>query len=181
MSKVLDWWRPIPAAAALATALWTAVALAQSAPAETTVEAGPFLLTVQVTPNPPRTGALQVRVLPVALADGAAVTQARVTVTAMPPRGERAIGSLAVHTPDEPGEYVANLKLEEVGLWTLTVEVEEPETGTGRAQLPLRVAGQPSSTGWPGVALWLGIIAVLFGGATYVWYSARRASRSRPS
>ncbi len=136
------------AVAALLAALAVTVAACGRKEAAVATQAGPYRLTTQLAPDPPRQGANTLRVA-VEGAEGK-VEAARVRVGAsMPAMGAMAAMRAEAEVAEEaPGVYRAEFDLPMSGSWTLDVEVAAP-AGSAEASYRLTIGQrglQPVST-----------------------------------
>ena len=87
--------------------------------------ADPYLLRVGIRPVDPILGPLRVSILVLALRDGSPVKDATVSVSIS---GVGTPGQVeAVNSPQDPGLYEADLWLDAVGDWRVTVDIDGPE------------------------------------------------------
>lgn len=163
--------------------LWAAVALALSeASASANGDSvvfyrgvqGPFELMVGSQPASPVVGTVHLTLMVAASETSHPVAGARVDVVADDPKGRAAYQARAVSIPAFPNQYDTNLTIDSPGAWTLLVTVSRADLGEATFTVPLSVGEQSIGPGRGGTVVWLGLLAVLGGGATYVWYSARR-------
>ena len=58
------------------------------------------------------------------------------------------------------------------------IQVRSERLGEATVEVPLKIEEQRITPGSSGTWVFLGLLVVLAGGATYVWYSARRQRRA---
>ena len=141
---------------------------------QTEVEAGPYRVALRASQLGPSPGDVDVAI---AISDGttgSAVTDAQVKILTLNNESGVKGWTWAVHNPLTPGTYTAVLKLESPGTWELSVEVSgsKGNVTVDGPSLAVQRGGRwaPSA----GNVAFVGVIAVLALGATYVWWSARR-------
>lgn len=105
-------------------------------------QAGPYLVRVVTSPNPPRVGNLYVEVRVTDPASGRALTDLDVYAQAEPAEGEgRPISTQASHDiAPIATEYAAHLPVESAGIWRVTVEIDGAQ-GHGEVSFLSRVSG----------------------------------------
>lgn len=144
--------------------------------------AGPHLVQVQVSPAAPKVGIVRFAVRVRNLETGEDIDDAIVRIFGTPSeRGEKQY-SPALNSPFDPIFYLSQLDFEESGIWAVDVEVES-SLGTGSTVLSIRVS--PPSRGatanvW-GSALYLLVTLAFIGGATWLWYSSKKARQRQRS
>ena len=158
----------IAAGLALGLAAPAATAHAERPASTTTVEAGPYTLTIARYADPPRAGQeFEVAVTP---APGSAAPDAA-RVVARPGLGTNAMPTRAILAPDPdaPGSFAGEVRLSVMGPWLLDVVVDGP---AGPATATLQVtAGVPGA-----LPIWLGWalgLSPLLGVAWFTWWQHR--------
>ena len=143
-------------------------------------DAGPFNIQVQVSPPIPIVGISRFAVRIVDRETGEDVGDARVQIFGTPSEeGERQY-SPALNSPFDPIFYLAQLDLENEGVWAIDVRVES-ELGEGVTVMSLQVRPRVRSgtgSGW-GTALFLLVSASFAGGVAWLWYSSKKARARR--
>ena len=134
--------------------------------------AGPFLLRVGVLPGDPTLGPLHVSILIQDATGDSAVDDATVSVAATGP-GE-ASQTEAVNSPQNPQLYEGNLYLDELGNWSLTVDIDSP-LGQGSHTFAVRATGEG---GFNLMFVIAAVAAVLVVGSL-VWSQLQRRRRLR--
>ena len=165
--------------------LATAMALGSSATASAhgdAVEifrdrAGPYDVVVGVLPETPRVGPVHFSITLTDTATSLQVNDAEVTIIANDERGRPTFQARALNTPQSPQLYEANISFESAGVWTVEVQVLTARLGLTTFSFPIDVGPLAIGPVTGGAVVLLGVIVVLIGGASYVWYSARRQRR----
>jgi hypothetical protein len=142
--------------------------------------AGPFTVELQVSPAAPIVGISRFAVRVRDSATGEDIDDAMVSLLGSPAEHGEAQYTLALNSPADPTYYLSQLKLETVGVWAIDVRVES-ELGEGTSIMSVLVAERGRSgtgNGWGQVLFGL-VIAAFAGGISWVWYSSRKALRSR--
>jgi len=138
--------------------------------------AGPHLIQVQVSPGNPQVGIVRIAVRIRDPRTGEDIDDAIVRVFGTPSeRGEKQY-TPALNSPFDPIFYLAQLELENAGIWAIDVEVDS-ELGSGVTVLSLRMNPRIrgiTGSGW-GTALFALVSFVFVGGATWLWYSSKKA------
>ena len=181
------WRRTVSAMAVVVLA--AAIALASSASVSADGQAveifrdraGPYDVVVGVRPETPRVGPVHFSITLTDAATSLQVSDAEVTIIANDELGQPTFQARALNTPKSPQLYEANISFESAGAWTVQVQVLNARLGPAAFSFPLAV--EPLSIGPEsgGALVLLGVIVVLIGGASYVWYGARRQRRKGPS
>ncbi len=102
-----------------------------------------------------------------------------VRLYASPPSGAKQTAR-ALNTPEHPFAYVANLELEHVGDWTMTVDLTSGDV-TQSVSFQAYVSGRsrdPSSSS-VGTAVWGIMVASVLGVVAWLVYRSRRARAAR--
>lgn len=157
--------------AMLVLAVPTAPAAAQSADPPREVAVGPYAAVVDVT-HEGRTVTINA-----SLMDSGSrqpVQEARVRVIGTPQPGTEPV--IADATETKAGEYGAGLTLPGSGDWLLELEVQA-DSDVHRAEIEVVELGSGSEQA--SQFLFLGIMAVLAGGAGYLYWSSSRARRDQ--
>lgn len=136
---------------------------------------GPYEVVVRILPEKPLVGTVHISITPLDAATSLTVTDAEIIVVADDERGKPTYQARALNTPASPQYYEANITFASPGKWTLRVEVESETLGKATVAAPLEIGENPLPSGTPGTLIWLLVFFTLVGGATYVWYSTRRA------
>ena len=136
---------------------------------------GPFEIVVSVQPNPPLVGTLHFSVTPINPESGTLLLNTEITIIANDPEGKPAYQVRAVNSPLSVELYDANMTVETPGDWTISVEVSREAQGTATFNFPLHIGEQALPPANIGTLVWLTVLVVLAGGATYVWYRSRQA------
>ena len=138
--------------------------------------AGSHLIQVQVSPGAPQEGIVRFAIRIRDPQTGEDLDDAIVRVFGTPSeRGERQY-TPALNSPFDPIFYLAQLELENAGIWAIDVEVES-ELGSGVTVLSLQVNSRTrtlTGSGW-GTALFALVSFVFIGGASWLWYSSKKA------
>ena len=140
---------------------------------------GGYEMALSVLPYPPKVGHVHLSVTLRDVAQASDVTDAEVTIVANDEAGEPTYQVRALNTPQEPLFYVGNIIFKAAGSWTMEVRVDSPELGPMSFEAPLEVEVQSIEASRGGALLFAGVLAVLVGGAAYVWYSAKRRQQLR--
>ena len=168
----------VAALAALALALWpalthangTAVAIVKNR------QAGPYQIEVGILPGAPKVGNLHLSVVVRELERGNSITNAETLITAIGPEGATKYGPVqALNTRVTPQFYEADIPLDVVGAWTLTLDVDG---GLGRESISLPIEVTEGS----GFSLaFIAALSIAFL-ALAVWLTGlvRKKSRRRP-
>ena len=170
---------------AAAVALLTALALGLPDSAQAQVEAteifrhrqGGYEMGLAVLPYPPKVGHVHFSITLSDVETSSDVTDAEITIVANDEGGEPAYQALALNTPQEPRFYEANISFRAAGSWSLEVRVDSPRLGATTFSVPMEVEIQSIAAAPEGTLVFIGLMIVLVGGATYVWYSARRRTQ----
>ena len=139
---------------------------------------GPYEVVVGIQPEKPVVGTVHFSVTPLDASTSLPVTDAEIVIVANDKRGKPTYQARALNTPSSPQYYDANITFESAGAWTLLVSVRSQEVGEATFTVPLTVEGQSITPGLAGTFVFLALLAVLTGGALYVWHSARRRHRA---
>jgi len=139
--------------------------------------AGPYEVMVAVQPGTPRVGPVHFLVTLTDAATTLQVNDAEVTILASDERTQLAYWTRALNTPQSPQVYEANISFEAASVWTLEVEVLTDGLGPATFSVPLEVGVLAIAPATSGALVLLGVVAVLIGGAAFVWYSAGRQRR----
>ena len=170
---------------AAAVALLTVLALGLPDSAQAQVEAteifrhrqGGYEMGLAVLPYPPKVGHVHFSITLSDVETSSDVTDAEITIVANDEGGEPAYQALALNTPQEPRFYEANISFRAAGSWSLEVRVDSPRLGATTFSVPMEVEIQSIAAAPEGTLVFIGLMIVLVGGATYVWYSARRRTQ----
>ncbi len=133
------WSLSIAALAVLALALWPAVVHGNGATVAIVKnrQAGPYEIEVGILPGAPKVGNLHLSILVRDLERGNSITDAQVQAAAVGPEGATDYGPApALNTRATPQFYEADIPLDVVGAWTLTLEVDG---GLGRESISLPI------------------------------------------
>ena len=167
----------VAALAALALALWPGLTHANGAAVAIVKnrQAGPYEIEVGILPGAPKVGNLHLSILVRDLERGASITDARALVMAVGPEGATNYGPVeALNTRVTPQFYEADIPLDVVGAWTLTLDVDG---GLGRESISLPIEVTEGS----GFSLaFIAALAIAFLALT-VWLTGlvRKKSRRR--
>ena len=142
-------------------------------------KAGPYEVVVAILPERPAIGTVHFSITPLDASDGQLVTQVKIWLTAYDEKGEPVYAARAVNLPATPHYYDTNVKFEEAGTWTIELTLEQESLGEASLSFPLEIEAPAIGAGAGGGFVFLGVFAVLIGGAVYLWMSARRATRAR--
>jgi hypothetical protein len=141
------------------------------------LQAGPYLLSVQLYDDPAHVEQplmLTVHSLP----SSASLDEAAVTVTGVPGPGVDATQTPATNLrpdPAEPGSYTGEVSFPVRGTWDLQLEVSGPQ-GEGTANVPVTVAAPSAIPVWLG---WLIGLSPLVGVAWFAWWNRNYLRRLR--
>ena len=140
--------------------------------------AGPHLIQVQVSPGNPQVGIVRIAVRIRDPRTGEDIDDAIVRVFGTPSEQGEKQYTPGLNSPFDPVFYLAQLELENAGIWAIDVEVES-ELGSGATVLSLRV--NPRTRGvtegnW-GTILFLLVSLAFVSGASWLWYSSKKARR----
>ena len=144
--------------------------------------AGPHFVRVQVSPAAPKEGILRFAVRVRDLETGEDVDSAIVRIFATPAEQGQKQFSPALNSPFDPIFYLAQMELEDAGIWAIDIEIES-ELGFGTTVLSLRLGPRTrGATGaaW-GTALYLLVSLAFVGGGTWLWYSSKKARQRQRS
>ena len=141
--------------------------------------AGPYEVVVAIQPERPVVGSVHFSITPIDPSTQQVVPNAEIILVANDERGRPTYQSRALSLPHAPRFYDANILFESTGTWTMEVSIRSESLGDAMLTFPLEVEQQSLVPGPAGSAVFLVVFAVLMGGATYVWYSARRAAKRR--
>lgn len=96
-------------------------------------QSGPYEIQVGIFPGRPKVGNLHLSILVKDATAGSTITDATIMVGARGPTGAAGVPPVqAINTPQSPQFYDADIQLDTVGSWTLTVETG---AGLGKASL----------------------------------------------
>ena len=140
--------------------------------------AGPYLIQVQLSPGAPQEGIVRFAVRIRDSQTGEDIDDAIVRVFGTPSEQGEKQYTPGLNSPFDPVFYLAQLELENAGIWAIDVEVES-ELGSGATVLSLRV--NPRTRGvtegnW-GTILFLLVSLAFVSGASWLWYSSKKARR----
>ena len=130
-----------------------------------------------VLPYPPKVGHVHFSITLSDAETSLDVTDAEVTIVANDEGGEPTYQARALNTPQEPRFYTTNISFRAAGSWSLEVRVDSPRLGATTFSVPMEVEIQSIAAAPEGTLVFIGLMVVLVGGATYVWYSARRRTQ----
>jgi len=142
--------------------------------------AGPYNIQVQVSPPLPIVGISRFAVRVTDIATGQNVDDAMVRIFGSPAIQGKRQYSPALNSPFDQTFYLAQLDLEEEGVWAVDVEVES-ELGEGATVLQLQVqprARNGTGSGW-GTALFTLVTLTFLAGFGWLWYSSKKARARR--
>ena len=117
----------VAALAILAVALWpasahangTAIAIVKNK------QVGPYEIEVAILPGAPKVGNLHLSILVRDLEQGSSITDANALVMAAGPEGATNVGPTpALNTQTTPQFYEADIPLDVVGAWTLSLDID---------------------------------------------------------
>ena len=140
---------------------------------------GPYEIIVGVQPERLLVGSIHFTVTPLDTETSLPVLKAEITLVAHDPQGRPSVQARAVNAPGSRRYYDANMTIDSPGEWTVVVEVSTEALGRATFTVPLKVEEAALSPRVAGTVVWSVVLAILAGGAAYVWYSARRARRGR--
>jgi hypothetical protein len=140
---------------------------------------GQFEIVVAALPENPVVGTVHFSVTPMEAATGAVASDANVTLTVRRGPDQRPIVARAVNTPAAPQFYDANVTFATAGDWSMTVDVQSDELGEATVEVLLRVDDQRITPNSAAGYVFLGVVALLVGGAVHLWLSSRRARARR--
>lgn len=173
----------IAALAALAAGLSPALAGDLSAHGDATEifrgTEGAYELVLAVQPEETVVGTIHITITPFDAATSMLVDSAEIVIVAHDPEGAPTYQARAINTPASPEYYDANITFESDGEWTLMVSVDHATLGKATFSVPLGVGELPVPAGSGGAVVWLFVLVVLAGGATYVWRTSRRRTADR--
>ena len=136
---------------------------------------GLYQIIVGVLPEKPVVGSVHFSVTPLEAATSDLVPDAEVLIVAVNPEGVDTYQALALNTPSSPRYHDANITFEQVGMWTIRIELQSPSLGREAVTIPLDIQEQAITPFSPGGIVFLAVLAILVGGGFYVWWSGRRA------
>ena len=139
---------------------------------------GSYEIIVAILPEEPVVGTVHFSVTPLDAVTLLPVTDSEIVIVANDSGGEPTYQTRALNTPKSPQHYEANITFESAGRWTLEIEVKSDDLGEVTVTVPLNVGEQSITPGGSGAVVFLVLLAVLAGGAVYVWHSARRQRRA---
>ena len=134
-----SWSLSVAALAALALALWPALAHANGAAVALVKnrQVGPYEIEVGILPGAPKVGNLHLSILVRDMDTGNSITDAQVQAAAVGPEGATDYGPApALNTRTTPQFYEADIPLDAVGTWTLTLDLDG---GLGRESISLPI------------------------------------------
>lgn len=138
---------------------------------------GSYEIIVRILPEEPVVGTVHFSITPLDAVTLLPVTDSEILIVANDSGGEPTYQARALNTPKSPQDYEANISFESAGRWTLEIEVKSDDLGEATVTVPLNVGKQSiPPSGWGAIVL-LAVVAVLVGGAIYVWHSGRRQRR----
>jgi hypothetical protein len=140
---------------------------------------GAYEIVVWVQPEIPVVGASHFTIKPFNVETSAPVNDAAINIVANDPRGAPTYRVRALSAPSSPQQYEANITFETPGLWTLSVSVEQDALGRATVDVPLRVDELALGPNRAGTVIWLAVIGILIGGASYLWLKQRRVAARR--
>ena len=131
-----------------------------------------------VLPYPPKVGHVHFSITLSDAETSLDVTDAEVTIVANDEGGEPTYQARALNTPQEPRFYDDEHQLQGSGKLVTGGEGRQPRSGRHDLQrVPLEIEMQSIAAAPEGTLVFIGLMIVLVGGATYVWYSARRRTQ----
>ena len=139
--------------------------------------AGPYQVAVAVSSAQPVAGPLYLWVTLTDAATGQPITDAQIGIHAQRSVDATGESALALHSPQAPGTYVADITLDQPGAWLLSFSISDP-LGEATATLNLEV-GEDIENAGVGTLGFAVVVAILGLGGTYLWWVSRKALRAR--
>jgi hypothetical protein len=140
--------------------------------------AGPHTIQLQVSPLAPITGTTRFAVRIRDAETGEDIDDAIVRVFGTPAeKGEKQY-TPALNSPFDPVYYLAQLDLEESGLWAIDIEVES-ELGSGVTVMSIQVGARSRSSATGGTVIFALISLSFVLGIGWLWYSSKKALKRR--
>ena len=141
---------------------------------------GPYTIQVQVSPVTPFPGISRFAVRVRDAETGEDISDAIVRIFATPSeKGEKQY-SPALNSPFDKVFYLAQLDVEQPGLWAIDVEVES-DLGNGATVMSILVSDRSRSaeSGAAGQALFAMVTLSFVIGVSWIWYSSKKALKRR--
>jgi len=140
--------------------------------------AGPHRIQLQVSPVAPIRGTTRFAVRVRDAETGEDIDGATIRVFGTPAEKGKKQYTPALNSPFDPVYYLAQLDLEDAGLWAIDIEVDS-ELGSGITVMSIQVAerGRTSTAG--GNVLFVLISLSFVAGIGWVWYSSKKALKRR--
>ena len=162
-------------------------ALAQSGqPAPAGVEVartppgGPETVVVYMEPDRPVVGSVHFEVAVSSADTGKPVRELQVRVYGDPPLEGTRQTSRALDTAERPGIYAGNLEMDNAGTWSMSVDlVSTPDAEPVSLTFPVEVRARVRASTALGTLVWALITAAIVGGVGGLWWSSKKATRSR--
>jgi hypothetical protein len=134
---------------------------------------GPYNVSIAASSARPYVGHVYLWVSVADAATAQPVTDAQVSILAQRSIDPNGGQGLALHSPAAPGTYVADIILDQPGIWLLSFELSSPR-GEAKATVDVEVRETPRNP-WVGTVGFATVSLVLVLGGLYVaWSSGRR-------
>lgn len=128
----------------------------------TTLNAGPYVLSVGNIPDPPQVGALHLTTTVSDAATETFIVNAEVTVTGAGPEGATTEAINAANSPADLTSYDMGTVVDTIGMWTFTFDVSA-ELGNASAEYAVEVVKPTPLTGIiTGVAILVFVVVIGF-------------------
>lgn len=137
--------------------------------------AGPYRLSLEIQPAPPRVGTVHFTVSGLSSNVGSPDSNPRIMIVAISPSGEPVYQTPAIRDPANPMVYEGNIIFRDVGAWSISVTIDTEENGEGSVIVPLQITAPSIEPGPEGTFVFALITFALFGGTVYLWYKSRKA------
>lgn len=138
--------------------------------------AGPYKISAAVVQSGLSLGTTLFAITVVDAATGLPIPDARVSLLIEHDDSGQTGKGTAHNTPGNPDRYDAQMNLGSPGLWRITIDVDSSKGRVAVEMMQLTVPGTRRITG--GTYVFIGVFAVIIGGAAYLWWSTHR-HRSR--
>lgn len=140
--------------------------------------AGPHTIQLQVSPVAPIRGTTRFAVRIRDAETGEDIDDATVRVFGTPAEKGKKQYTPALNSPFDPVYYLAQLDLDDAGLWAIDIEVDS-ELGSGVTVMSIQV-GTRSRTSTTGGSILFALISLSFViGIGWIWYSSKKALKRR--
>ena len=134
-----------------------------------------FDATVTIYPEKPLVGPVHFTVRLFRPGTTSVLEGARIQLTVISPTKD-AFKAWAVADPAFPGEYHANLSMNEPGYWTADLVIHADGIDESTLDFSLIIGDRPLGVGTIGTFVWMAIIIAFLSGSVYLWRLSRTAN-----